>query len=202
MASSLKSGLSMRHFWAVMHRRIPGPHRPVLALVLLLCGTHAAAAAGSIESDYSRHDYERCHKLSDDDPIMERRCAGHGGIPVTWVSEPDSSSVSFGTDGAVGGEFDKRFTFAVAGNVIEWRGPVEKGRVVPYAAIVRYQLCSAIGGPCAPELVVYRLNGTRSSCIAATVNGRRADANLRARELADSVAPDFDCEKDRVRVME
>ena len=185
-----------------MHRRLLMTDRSVPALLLLLCGSLAATAAGSIESAYSRHDYERCHKLSDDDPIMERRCEGHAGVPVTWVNEPDSSSVSFGTEGAVGGEFDKRFTFAVAGNVIEWRGPVEKGRIVPYAAIVRYQLCSAIGGPCAPELVVYRLNGTRSSCIAATVNGRRADANATAREVADSFARNFDCEKGKVRVVE
>lgn len=190
----------MLKFLAVVHSRF-GFHRLALALALL-GGAQDTQAAGSIDSTYTRHDYERCRKLSDDDPIIERRCEGHDGIPVTWVNEPDSSSISFGTDGAVGGEFDKRFTFAVAGNVIEWRGPVEKGRIVPYSAIVRYQLCSAIGGPCAPELVVYRLNGTRSSCIAATVNGRRADANLRARELADSFARDFNCERDRVRVME
>ena len=190
----------MLKFLAVVHSRF-GFHRLALALALL-GGAQDTQAAGSIDSTYTSHDYERCRKLSDDDPIIERRCEGHDGIPVTWVNEPDSSSISFGTDGAVGGEFDKRFTFAVAGNVIEWRGPVEKGRIVPYSAIVRYQLCSAIGGPCAPELVVYRLNGTRSSCIAATVNGRRADANLRARELADSFARDFNCERDRVRVME
>jgi hypothetical protein len=191
----------MRKFLAVMHRRVPGSLYPAFALAALLCGAQIAPAS-SIESAYSRHDYERCQKISDDDPIMERRCVGHAGIPVTWVSEPDSSSVSFGTEGAAGGEFDKRFTFAVAGDVIEWRGPVERGKVAPYAAIVRYQLCRAIGGPCAPELVVYRLNGTRSSCIAATVNGRRADANVRAREMADSFARGFDCEKDKVRIVE
>lgn len=190
----------MRKFSAVMHSRF-GFHRSALALVLL-AGAQGAQAAGSIDSVYTRHDYERCDKLGDDDPIMERRCAGHDGIPVAWVGEPDSSSLSFGTEGAVGGEFDNRFTFAVAGNVIEWRGPVEDGRVAPFAAIVRYQLCRAIGGPCVPELVVYRLNGKRSSCIAATVNGRRPDANLRAREVADSFARGFDCEKGKVRVVE
>ncbi len=191
----------MRKISAVMHRGVSGFRCALFVLAAFWCSTQVASA-GSIESAYSRHDYERCHKLSDDDPIMERRCTGHDGIPVTWVSEPDSSSVSFGTEGAVGGEFDKRFTFAVAGNVIEWRGPVERGKVAPYAAIVRYQLCAAIGGPCAPELVVYRLNGKRTSCIAATVNGRRTDANVRAREMADTVAHGFDCEKDKVRTLE
>lgn len=102
----------MQKFSAVMHSRF-GFHRSALALVLL-AGAQGAQAAGSIDSAYTRHDYERCHKLSDDDPIMERRCEGHAGIVMTWVSEPDSSSLSFGTEGAVGGEFDNRFTFAVA----------------------------------------------------------------------------------------
>jgi hypothetical protein len=161
-----------------------------------------ASAAEPVSSAYTRHDYENCQKLSDDDPIMERRCEGYAEIPILWINDPDSSSLSFGTEGALGGEYDARFTFAVVGNVIEWRGPVEAGTVVPYAAIVRYQLCRAIGGPCAPELVVYRLVGKRASCIVATVNGRRADANLRAREIADTFARNFDCENDKRRTPE
>jgi hypothetical protein len=171
-------------------------------IVACLPAQGPVGAAEPVSSVYSRHDYERCQKLGDDDPIMERRCEGHAGIPILWVNEPDSSSLSFGTKGAVGGEYDPRFTFAVAGNVIEWRGPMEAGTVAPYAAIVRYQFCRAVGGPCTPELVVYRLIGNRASCIAATVNGRRADANLRAREIADTFARNFDCEKDKRRAPE
>jgi hypothetical protein len=133
---------------------------------------------------------------------MERRCAGHGGIEVLWINEPDNSSVSFGTEGTIGGEFDARFTFAVVGNVIEWRVPLQSGNVAPHAAIVRYQLCRSVGGPCAPELAIYRLVGKRASCIAATVNGRRPDANARAREIADSFVRNFDCEKDKPRAPE
>ena len=177
----------MNKFWAV--------------LVAMIVGANAAAAE-SIASVYSRHDYEKCRKTGDDDPILERRCVGHDGIAVHWVNEPDSSSVSFGADGAVGAEYDPRFTFAVAGDVIEWRGPLRRGKVVPHVAIVRYQLCRSVGGPCAPELAIYRLVGKRASCIAATVNGRRSDANARAREIADQFARNFDCEKDKWRAPE
>lgn len=173
-------------------------HTLVVTLVFLLSGT-LAGWAEAIGSVYTRHDYEKCRKLGDDDPIRERRCPGHDGIPVHWVNEPDSSSVSFGTEGAIGGEYDPRFTFAVAGNVIEWRGPERSGRISPYAAIVRYQLCRSISGPCEPELVVYRLLDKRASCIAATVNGRRSDANVLARETADTTARSFDCSKDKPR---
>jgi hypothetical protein len=169
----------------------------VVAGVILAAGN--ANAADKHASAYTRHNYEKCVRTSDDDPIMERRCAGHDGIEVHWFNEPDSSSLSFGRDGAIGGEFDSRFTFAVAGNAIEWRGPLRGGKIAPVAAIVRYQLCRAIGGPCAPELVIYRLVEKRASCIAATVNGRRADANVRAREIADTFVPGFDCEKDKPR---
>jgi len=162
----------------------------------------SAASAEPIASVYTRHDYEKCRKTGNDDPIVERRCVGHDAIPVHWVNEPDSSSVSFGTDGAVGGEYDQRFTFAVAGDVVEWRGPVRSGKVAPFAAIVRYQLCRSIGGPCAPELVIYRLVDKRASCIAATVNGRHADANARAREIADTFGRSFNCEKDKRRTPE
>lgn len=171
-----------------------------VAALLLRLGVGIAGEAS--DSVYTRHDYERCARTSDDDPIMERRCQGHDGIAVHWTNEPDNSSVSFGSEGSIGGEFDARFTFATVGDVIEWRGPVQSGKVVPVAAIVRYQLCRAVGGPCAPELVIYRLHGSRASCIAATVNGRRPDANARAREIADMFVSDFDCEKDKPRAPE
>lgn len=172
-----------------------------VGLCVLLAGAGPIAAA-TADSAYTRHDYERCERLSEDDPIMERRCEGYAGISILWINEPDNSSVSFGTEGTIGGEFDPRFTFAVVGNVIEWRGPLENGRIAPYAAIVRYQLCRSVGGPCAPELAIYRLHGTRGSCIAATVNGRRTGANARAREIADSFIRNFDCAKDKPRAPE
>jgi hypothetical protein len=167
-----------------------------------LLGAPDALAADRIGSAYSRFNYENCARTGDDDPILERRCEGYDGIPVHWVNEPDSSSLSFGTEGNLGGEYDSRFTFAVAGDVVEWRGSFLGEKLIPYAAIVRYHLCRSIGGPCAPELAVYRLIGQRASCIAATVNGRRADANARAREIADDFARTFDCENDKRRAPE
>jgi hypothetical protein len=179
-----------------------GARRSIAVAAILILANPGAFAEEKYQSVYTRHVYEKCARISDDDPITERRCRGHDGIEVHWVNEPDSSSVSFGSEGAVGGEYDPRFTFAVAGDVIEWRGPLVSGKVAPVAAIVRYQLCRTIGGPCAPELAIYRLVGRRASCIAATVNGRRPDANARARTLADTFVSKFDCEKDKPRAPE
>jgi hypothetical protein len=179
------------------------PLRSIAAAVsgLILCLGDGSAGAAS-DSVYTRHEDERCARTGDDDPILERRCQGYDGIAVHWTNEPDNSSVSFGTESSIGGEFDARFTFAVVGDVIEWRGPVRSGKVVPVAAIVRYQLCREVGGPCTPELAIYRLHGKRGSCIAATVNGRRPDANARVREIADTYMRSFDCEKDKPRAPE
>jgi hypothetical protein len=157
------------------------------------------AQAQTIGSFYTRHDFEKCALVRDDDPVTERRCEGHAGIPVFWVNEPDSSSIAFGIERLVGDGYDERFTFAVAGDTIEWRGPRRGAGVDPYAAIVRFQLCRSIGGPCRPELVLFRLEGARRSCIAASVAGGRADANARARALADSFVRNFRCGTDRPR---
>ena len=169
-----------------------------LLAVLSLTGIAGTASAQSIQSTYTKHDYEACKVVSDEEPVTERQCAGHAGIPVNWTNEPDASSVDFGKDGLVG-ELGQEFSFAVAGETIEWRGPMRGGTVAPFAAIVRFQLCGAIGGPCRPALVLFRLNGDKSSCIAGLVEAKRKDANERARRIVDSIVRNFRCGTDKRR---
>jgi hypothetical protein len=154
-----------------------------------------------IASAYTRHDYERCALVRIDDPVTVRRCRGYNGIPVLWTNEPDASLIEFGSEGAIEGTYDERFSFAVVQRTVEWRG-LRKGRGLdPFAAIVRFQLCRSIGGPCRPELVVFRIEGPRS-CIAASVAATRADANARARALADRLGRSFRCGSDKPRASE
>jgi hypothetical protein len=174
------------------------PMRRLLAALALTALTAGTASAQSIQSSYTKHDYEKCKVISDEEPVTERQCAGHAGIPVNWTNEPDASSLDFGKDGLIG-ELGREFSFAVAGETIEWRGPMQGGSVVPFAAIVRFQLCGSIGGPCRPALVLFRLNGDKSSCIAGIVEVRRKDANERARQMADSVVRSFRCGTDKRR---
>ncbi len=169
--------------------------------VLVLGAVLAAmpASAQTIESAYTKHDYEKCKVVTDEDPVLERVCEGYAGIPVRWLNGPDASSIFFGDEAVSDDTYDERFAFAVVQNTIEWRGPRRGAHIEPFAAIVRFQLCRAIGGPCRPELVLFRLEGRRRSCIAATVNGRRADANVRARVLADTFVQNFRCGQDQRR---
>jgi hypothetical protein len=171
----------------------------LLALVfsVMFCAS-GFAVAQPYQSAYTKHDYEKCRLIADEEPVTERQCEGHGGILVNWTNEPDASFVAFGKEGLVG-EAGKAFTFAVAGETVEWRGAMAGGKLVPFAAIVRFDLCGGIGGPCHPELVLFRLDGAERSCIAATVDARKAKANERARQLADGFVRTFRCGKDKRR---
>jgi len=174
-------------------------HRIFAVVALALLATPSPGAAQLIDSAYTKHDYQKCKVVGDEDPVLETLCQGYAGIPVRWLNGPDSSSIFFGDEPAPDDTYDARFTFAVVENTIEWRGPRKAGRIEPFATIVRFQLCRSIGGPCRPELVLFRLEGTRRSCIAATLGGMRADANVRARALADSFVRGFRCGTDTRR---
>ena len=171
---------------------------------IIIFAVFASLAAGparaqAIDSAYTKHDFEKCTLVRDDDPMTERRCVGYANIPVFWINEPDSSSIAFGAEGVTDGSYDERFTFAVVENTVEWRGPRKAGRIEPFAAIVRFQLCRSIDGPCRPELVLFRLEGKRRSCITASVDATHAGANVRARALADSFVRRFRCGTDARR---
>jgi hypothetical protein len=175
----------------------------VFVFVAFTAAALAAPARERIDSAYTTHDYEKCKVVEDDDPVKVTQCEGLAGIPVKWTNEPDASVIAFGKDGIVPDDaFAKRFTFSVAPETIEWRGVMKAGKLRPFAAIARFSMCRAIGGPCNGELIVFRLDGSKRSCMAASVDARKAKANERARELADTVARRFNCDKDRTRPVE
>jgi len=171
----------------------------------LLCAamTCFAAAAPTLAADsaYTTHAYEKCPLVQKDAASQQRRCKGLGGIVVNYYGEDDAAAVDFGQGGSKEDDpYEPSFVFA--GKTIEWRGDRNGGRLVPYAAIVRYDVGHAIGGPFRPELMIFRLDGTKGSCRAASVDGRRSDANAKARELADTFVRGFTCGKDKRRPME
>ncbi len=179
-------------------RRGPGLKYP--ALVACLVGL-AGPAALAADSTYTTHDYDTCRLVSDEPGAQQRRCEGISGIAVNYYASDDDATVDFGEEGAKhDGPYDPPFAFA--GKTIEWRGIERNGALEPYAAIVRFDLGQAIGGPFRPELMIFRLEGKTRSCLAASVDGRRRDANVRARQLADTVVRRFTCSKDTRRPSE
>ncbi|MFI5012078.1 MAG: hypothetical protein ACHQAY_06995 [Hyphomicrobiales bacterium] len=172
-----------------------------LALALFAAIPVAASAASAAISAFTKHDYEKCKLVKRDIASQTRRCKGLAGIAVNYFSDDDNSVIDFGSEGRVGeGSYGAEFVFA--GKTVEWRGVRKRGVFAPYAAIVRFDLGQSIGGPFRPRLIIFRLESRSRSCIAASVDGRRAAANERARQLADGFGATFDCAKDKARPLE
>jgi hypothetical protein len=158
-----------------------------LMLIALAFGAPAFAA----ESVYTTHDYGKCRLIEKDVGVQTYQCVGLAGIPVIFSSEDDGSSVGLGKKGLVGDLPLKEVSFA--GKTIEWRGDKKNGVVSPDAAILRYDVGKSVDGPFQSQLVIYKLNGAANSCVAATVDGKRADANEHARQIADTFVRAFRC---------
>jgi hypothetical protein len=168
----------------------------IAAAIVLIAGPARAADGVS-----TTHDYEACPLIADHDPYQVRRCEGFAGIAVNWHNDDDDSTVDFGENGSSEAwPYEQSFVFA--GKTIEWRGATKAGVLVPYAAIVRYDMGRSIGGPFDPVLMIFRLEGKAGSCLAASVDGRRTDANAAARKIADGFVRTFRCGKDTRRPRE
>jgi hypothetical protein len=159
------------------------------------------APARAADSAYTTHDYAACPLVVDEDPYQVRRCQGLNGIVVNWHNDDDDAVVDFGTKGS-SEDWPYEQSFVFAGKTVEWRGATKARMLVPYAAIVRYDLGRSIGGPFDPVLMIFRLEGRTRSCLAASVDGRRADANVRARRVADRFVRTFRCGQDTRRARE
>jgi hypothetical protein len=175
--------------------------RRLIEIMAALLVVLAAAPSQAAESAYTTHDYANCRLIKDEDPYQVRRCTGLGGIAVNWHNEDDDATIDFGTNGS-SEQWPYEQSFVFAGNTIEWRGTKTAGTLLPYAAIVRYDLGRSISGPFEPVLMIFRLEGTTGSCLAASVNARHADANVRARRIADHFVRTFQCGKDTRRARE
>lgn len=163
----------------------------VLAMLVALAG--GASCAQAAESNYTRHDWDKCKQIAAEDDSVTRRCAGLGGVPLLYTAASDASSVGFGEKGMIGDSDFGDFYFPK--ETVEWRSKGGK----PYAAILRYDLGPAIGGPFKSWLAVYKLQGVKSSCVVALVDGAHANANERARDIADQDAARFTCDRDKMR---
>ncbi len=209
--SSLRPTKAMTH-----ETSLPHPHplrsRAVAAIgpLLALTGTLFASTAAHSEpqSVYTNID-KSCRTVSDrggaqNEPETVRQiCGGKGGFVVV-VSEDDlRQTVSIGRSArqaerepAAKQSFGP---FNSSGPTLEWRIG-DNGR--PYATIQRWHIAdNSDPGPdgrprTVPLLVVTRLS---PACHVAYVDARANQLpNELARDLADRLAPGFDCAKDKI----
>lgn len=156
-----------------------------------LMPTTAAAAA----SVYQKLADAGCKVVSTDEVGTVSLCSGPGGMPFLVADVDLRVSVTFGgVDAESVPRFQSFGRFNSAGETIEWR--MAGGE--PVAAILRWSVQTEEDGE-ASILVVSKVgSGGEAGCIAAYVDAQaNAGANVLARELADDVAPSFDCASDK-----
>lgn len=142
-------------------------------------------------STYTTVDLDACELIRTDPESGGRswRCEGHAGIPLL-AHDGDGR---YDLDAGVQGGWAGIGPFNNLSETVEWRGPAG----APYAIIYRLR-SAAPEMPNASWLIVESV-GTEAEpgCVVARVDGATPNANVVAREAADSRARDFDCETDQ-----
>jgi hypothetical protein len=159
----------------------------------------ATPSWAGFDSAYSDFDLRQCAEIEpapapgEGESSAVFACKGHAGLPVTFVEGDLRSFVAFGPDGRKHCAFGQTFGgFNAIGTKIEWR--LKDGK--PIATILRWSV-SYDGEDAAKQkswLVVTKLDGN-NSCQMGYVEGAYANANEKARSLADTAAEAFDCVK-------
>jgi hypothetical protein len=161
----------------------------LLALAALAPAPAAAQAASSV---YSELNLARCRTLEvvEEGEGVRRRCPGLGAIALFVNAGDGRYDIDAGVDNNV---WESLGAFNEIGPRIEWRR--SNGR--PFAIIYRLRLTSPEQPP-GSSLIVETI-GRRGApgCQVATVDGSLADANARARAIADRRARTFRCSAGR-----
>jgi hypothetical protein len=173
----------------------------VLAVVVLLLLVSAEAAlAQTYESAYTTLDLSQCQQqpLDPEDPVGGGIwwCEGYGGTPVRVAEGDLRYLVSFGANAATETAAGQTLPqFNRIHTTLEWRLAVSPadGRRSPIATILRYFTDNG-GAREGQVLVVTKLGGAGQVCHIGYVDALlNPDANVLARQVAESVAPQFIC---------
>jgi hypothetical protein len=153
------------------------------------------ATAQQIDSAYTDVDLDQCTVIHSDDFGSRWACSGYKGIPVMIAEGDLRFFVSYGF-----GAPDEKAAqqtlppFNTLGPKIEWRLTNAEGGWKPFATILRFYTEREEGEDEGQILVVTRL-AEGNTCHVAYIDARaNADANVLAREAADELARDFDCD--------
>jgi len=140
-------------------------------------------------SSYSKVDLDTCDvldKSTGEGSWIEFRCPGLKDIPL-FVSEGDGR---FDVDAGIkNGDFATISAFNEIGDTIEWR--LRDG--VPFAVIFRDRDVSMESSPRSVLAVETIGSDGVPGCRVAQIDASTAEANLRARKIADTEAAGFDC---------
>lgn len=164
-----------------------------------------ALAADEPASVYSPVDAgPKCVTLSTDEAGVAFSCPGHGGFGLLLAEGDLRQSVFYGHLGAwyAAGAWESFGQFNRVNDTVEWR----LGGGVPYATILRWFIENMNPETGSPDeahrgqvLVVSKVGqpGVGEACVVGYVDAlANPDANELARQVADTMAPDFTCRVD------
>ncbi|MDR3475598.1 MAG: hypothetical protein P4M09_28455 [Devosia sp.] len=171
-----------------------------LTAMLGLPAATPAAVFGtqSVETDLN---FDDCTITKTNDFTTVRACPGYKGIPVMIADDNARLAVSYGlrsTEEKAAGQMVLHASGL--GPSIEWRLSNRGGAWTPFATILRFKLDAHDGLPAAEVLVVTRLVAGETCQIAYVDATANPDAPALAERTADESAPDFDCNKEPVKV--
>lgn len=163
------------------------------ALLTLLVIPSAAFAANT--SVYTKYNLDKCPKLdvgnADEGDSGSWLCKGYGNLKIYFAEGDLRQFVAFGKSPKQHCAAEQTFSgFNSANNTIEWR--LNKGNAI--AAIQRWTVSFDPEDSAKTKtwLVVTRIE-PGNSCHMAVVEGAFPNANIKAREIADSLAEKFEC---------
>jgi hypothetical protein len=163
-----------------------------LIVVLLV----APASAKELVSEYSEHYINHCTMLDSNEFGQVAACPGLRGYPVMVIEGDMKLYVSYGFNAA----FEKAATqtLPVVNNRIdyrmEWLLPADDFTAPPIAAILRWNTQVEQAAPEGEVLVVTQLV-LGATCQIAWIDAlANKNANELARQAAEELAGDFDCE--------
>ena len=162
------------------------------ALLTLLVIPSAAFAANT--SVYTKYNLDKCPKLdvgnADEGDSGSWLCKGYGNLKIYFAEGDLRQFVAFGKSPKQHCAAEQTFSgFNSANNTIEWR--LNKGNAI--AAIQRWTVSFDPEDSAKTKtwLVVTRIE-PGNSCHMAVVEGAFPNANIKAREIADSLAEKFE----------
>jgi hypothetical protein len=173
----------------------------LLSLSLILFGLVVPASAETISSQYTEYNIDKCKKTfgtpGDEDSIYFI-CPGYKSNQVYFAEGDLRTLIAYGKNPSTHCSGQQTFGgFNTATPTIEWR--LRDGK--PFAAIQRWNVSDFDDSSKIKSwLGVTKLEGI-NSCRVAIVEGSLKNANIRARQAADTLVADFNCAVDEAKVI-
>jgi hypothetical protein len=171
-----------------------------IVVLIALCLAASAAPAGEITSVYTKYNLDKCKRLSAsvEESFGSFSCEGYAGHEIYFAEGDLRTFMAYGANGFEHCSAQQTFGhFNSITPTVEWR--LDNGK--PFAAIQRWHVSDLDDQSKTTSWLGVTKIEKANSCRVAIIKGSLSQANEKAREIADTLARDFDCQKDTALVI-